>query len=73
MSKLQHYSRPLVEFDVGNSVHRSWFAEFQKTGSWARCPVRFYVADEVCIDLPTQLAREVSQYYSSQEFGNTVR
>jgi len=67
MSRLQLFGRPWVVFDVENKQHRKWFAEFQKSGTWGRCPVRFVVNDDHG-DLLTMIQRELIQYYVSKEF-----
>jgi hypothetical protein len=55
-------------FDAKNKEHRSWFAEFNKSGAWGRCPVRFVVNDDHG-DLITQIQRELIQFYVDKEFG----
>ncbi len=67
MSKLQLFGRPWVVFDVKNKQHRRWFAEFQKSGTWGRCPVRFVVNDDHG-DLLTMIQRELIEHYIEQEF-----
>jgi hypothetical protein len=68
MSRLALHGRPWVVFDAKNKEHRSWFAEFNKSGAWGRCPVRFVVNDDHG-DLITQIQRELIQYYVDREFG----
>lgn len=67
MSKLNLYGRPWVVFDAHNSEHREWFAKFNETRTWGRCPVRFVVNDD-CGDLLTQIQRELIHYYVNREF-----
>ncbi len=67
MSKLQLFGRPWVVFDVKSKQHRRWFAEFQKSGTWGRCPVRFVVNDDHG-DLLTMIQRELVVHYIEQEF-----
>lgn len=67
MSRLQLFGRPWVVFDVSNKQHRRWFAEFQKSGTWGRCPVRFVVNDDHG-DLLTMIQRELIDHYIKREF-----
>ena len=55
-------------FNAGNKEHRRWFADFNKTGAWGRCPVRF-VVNEDHGDLITQIQRELIRFYVEKEFG----
>ena len=57
-----------VVFDAKNREHRQWFAEFNKSGAWGKCPVRFVVNDDHG-DLITQIQRELIQFYVDKEFG----
>ena len=68
MSRLALYGRPWVVFDAKNREHRTWFAEFNKSGAWGKCPVRFVVNDDHG-DLITQIQRELIQFYVDKEFG----
>lgn len=68
MSRLQLHGRPWVVFDAKNKDHRRWFADFNLTGAWGRCPVRF-VVDQDHGDLITQIQRELIQFYVNKEFG----
>ncbi len=68
MSRLALYGRPWVVFDAKNREHREWFAEFNKSGAWGKCPVRFVVNDDHG-DLITQIQRELIQFYVDKEFG----
>lgn len=67
MSILQYHHRPWVAFDADNKDHRRWFAEFQASGTWGRCPVRFIIADEQG-DLLSMIQRRLIHYYVSKEF-----
>jgi hypothetical protein len=69
MSRLALYGRPYVIFDAKNKDHRRWFADFNKTGAWGRCPVRFVVDDDHG-DLITQIQRTLIQFYVDKEFGS---
>ena len=68
MSRLQLFGRQWVVFDARNKDHRKWFANFNKTGAWGRCPVRFVVNDDHG-DLITQIQRELIAHYVGKEFG----
>jgi hypothetical protein len=68
MSRLQLFGRQWVVFDAQNKDHRKWFANFNKTGAWGRCPVRFVVNDDHG-DLITQIQRELIAHYVGKEFG----
>lgn len=68
MSRLQLHGRPWVVFDAANKDHRRWFAEFNKSGAWGQCPVRFVVNDDHG-DLITQIQRNLIQFYVDKEFG----
>ena len=72
MSRLALYGRPWVVFDAKNREHRQWFAEFNKSGRWGRCPVRFVVNDDHG-DLITQIQRELIQFYVDKEFGTVAK
>jgi hypothetical protein len=71
MSRLQLHGRPWVVFDAGNKLHRKWFAEFNKSAQWGRCPVRF-VVNEDHGDLITQIQRELIQFYVDKEFTKAI-
>ena len=67
MSKLSYFGRPWVVFDANNSEPRGWFYEFQRSGTWGHCPVRFILA-EGSSNLVTQIQRELVQFYIQEEF-----
>lgn len=67
MSRLQLFGRPWVVFNPVNRDHRKWFAEFQKSGTWGRCPVRFVVNDDHG-DLLTMIQRDLIEHYVGKEF-----
>jgi hypothetical protein len=69
MSRLQLFGRPWVVFNPVNRNHRKWFAEFQKSGTWGRCPVRFVVNDDHG-DLLTMIQRDLIRHYVGKEFKN---
>jgi len=68
VSRLQLHGRPWVVFDAKNKDHRRWFADFNQSGAWGRCPVRF-VVNEDHGDLITQIQRELIRFYVDREFG----
>lgn len=68
MSRLALFGRPYVVFDPSNKDHRRWFADFNKSLTWAHCPVRFVVDDDHG-DLITMIQRNLIQYYVDKEFG----
>ena len=68
MSRLAFYGRQWTVFDANNKQHRQWFAEFQRMGTWSKCPVRFIVDDDHG-DLITMVQRKLIEYYTDQEFG----
>ena len=67
MSRLQLFGRPWVVFNPVNRDHRKWFAEFQRSGTWGRCPVRFVVNDDHG-DLLTMIQRDLIEHYVGKEF-----
>lgn len=67
MSRLALYGRPYVIFDATNREHRQWFADFNKSYTWSKCPVRFVVDDDHG-DLITMIQRQLIQYYVDKEF-----
>jgi hypothetical protein len=69
MSRLQLHGRPWVVFDAYNKEHRKWFADFNKSGAWGHCPVRFVVNDDHG-DLITQIQRNLIQFYVDKEFAS---
>jgi hypothetical protein len=72
MSRLDFIGRPWTAFDADNKLHRKWFREFQNSGTWGRCPVRFIVSDDHG-DLVTLIQRRLIQYYVKREFGEISR
>jgi hypothetical protein len=67
MTALSDNLRPVVAFDPTNVEHRRYYAEFVKTGTWGRCPVRFSI-DDMSIDLPSMIARRLIDFYVAREF-----
>ena len=67
MSKLDFHGRPWTNFDASNREHRKWFAEFQRSKTWGRCPVRFIIADDTG-DLLTMIQHRLIEYYVDREF-----
>jgi hypothetical protein len=72
VSKLALIGRPWVAFDATNSQHREWFAEFQKLGTWGKCPVRFIIPDDHG-DLITMIHRRLIDFYVGQVFNHRVK
>ena len=72
MSILNYYHRPWVAFNAEDRDHRQWFAEFQKSGTWGHCPVRFIIADEQG-DLVTMIQRRLIKFYVEKEFRNAKK
>ena len=69
MSRLAACGRPWIAFDASKKDHRRWFAEFQRSGTWGKCPVRFIIPDEDG-DLVTLCQRRLIEYYVEREFGS---
>ena len=67
MSKLSLAGRPWVGFDANDPIHRAWYSEFVKHGSWGKCPVRF-TCDIDAGNIYT-MERKLLEYYIKQEFG----
>ena len=67
MGILNYHHRPWVAFEASNREHRKWFSEFQQSGTWGHCPVRFIIADEQG-DLVSMIQRRLINYYVGQEF-----
>lgn len=71
MTILQVLNRPVVVFDVNNTEHRKWFAQFLKNRSWQGVPVRFIASEVTEVDVGT-MTRQLIQYYANQEFENLL-
>jgi hypothetical protein len=67
MSQLQLHGRPWVVFNPANRLHRKFYYEFVKSGTWGRCPYRFMVADDQG-DVITMIQRSLIKYYVEREF-----
>lgn len=67
MSILNVANRPLTVFDVENRKHRALYAEFVKTGTWGRSPMRFIANQATESDFGT-IQRQVAEYYLRREF-----
>lgn len=70
MSRLAFVGRPWVAFDAANRHHRQQFAQFQRLGTWGKCPVRFIISDDHG-DLITMIQRKLIEYYVGKEFSQT--
>ena len=66
MSRLDYWARPWTMFDAANKQHRRWFAEFQRTRTWGRCPVRFIVEQNG--ELLSMIQQQLIDYYVQKEF-----
>jgi hypothetical protein len=66
---LNTFTRPWVKFDVHNSDHRRWYAEFLQMKTWGHCPVRFVMEDEGGANLIGMIQSSMVEYYTNQEFG----
>lgn len=69
MSILHFKERPWTAFDASNKIHRRWYSEFVRYGSWGRCPYRFIVPEDHG-DLITMCQRALVKYYIDHEFKN---
>lgn len=67
MSLLEFKSRPLIAFNPANKLHRKWYNEFVRHGTWGRCPYRFIVPDDHG-NLITMIQRKLIEYYVRKEF-----
>lgn len=72
MSQLALHGRPWVVFNATNTEHRKWYADFVRTGTWGRCPVRFVVPEDHN-NLITMIQRKLVEYYVQQEFKKRKR
>lgn len=68
MSRLEYYTRPLVAFDPHKKEHRTYYAEFLKSGGWGRCPVRFIVPEDSGGDLISMIKNSLIAFYIEKEF-----
>jgi len=66
---LDLHMRPMVSFDSTNNNHRKWFAEFQRTRTWGKCPVRFAVPGHDGADLIATIQKTLLAHYVAKEFG----
>lgn len=60
--------RPTVVFDPARKEHRAHYAEFIRTGTWGKCPVKFAVRDWPSLNLAAAIQRQLVEYYITQEF-----
>jgi len=72
MSILQLKMRPWTEFNPKDREHRKWYAEYLKTGTWGKCPVRF-VDPTDCGNLAMAMQASLVAYYASKEFKRFVK
>ena len=71
MSLLDIGARPWVKFNVADSTHRRYYAEFLKDRSWKHCPVRFHV-EQGYGDITAMVENKLTAYYLTQEFRRRV-
>jgi hypothetical protein len=71
MSRLDYWARPWTMFDAANKQHRRWFAEFQRTRTWGRCPVRFIVEQNG--ELLSMIQQQLIDYYVQKEFKESAK
>ena len=60
--------RPVVPFDVNNTDHRRYVADFLKTGTWSHSPVAFYAPDG--ISSRAYAVEKLVAYYLGNEFAD---
>lgn len=70
MSRLEFWSRPLVQFDPANKEHRRIYAEFVRHNTWGRSPYRFILPECYGSDLVEMIQRALVEYYINQEFNS---
>lgn len=75
MSRLEFYSRPLIEFDANKPEHRALYYDFLQRGTWGHCPYRFIVPDVLDSNLVSMIQQKMLSYYVQREFetGHRVR
>jgi hypothetical protein len=59
--------RPVEIFDAANRKHRILFAEFMRTGTWGKSPVRLIANQATESDFGT-IQRQMVEYYIDREF-----
>ena len=72
MSVLELSGRPFVIFDPTDEVHRGYYYDFVRTGTWGRCPYRFVVPEDHG-NLITMIQRNLVKYYVESEFKRSRR
>jgi hypothetical protein len=67
---LDHAQRPLVIFNPALKEHRAHYANFLKTNTWGKCPVRFAVdgPDGSNNNLAYAMQRMLTEHYITKEF-----
>lgn len=66
MTVLNSSKRPAVMFDATNVEHRKMYAEFLKTRSWGKTPVKFELEPEWA-DIVSMIEHKMLKYYVNQE------
>lgn len=67
MSVLSFSNRPAAIFNAKDRKHRELFAQFVRTGTWSKSPVRFIASEPTESDVGT-IARQVLEFYVEKEF-----
>jgi hypothetical protein len=69
---LEHSLRPLVVFDPTNKEHRTHYANFLKTNTWGRCPIRFAIdgPDGSNNNMAYAMQRLLTEFYIKKEFAS---
>ena len=67
---LDQCNRPTEVFDPSNKVHRQHYADFLKSRTWGKCPIRFEVVgnDSSNTNLAFAMQRLLTEYYIGKEF-----
>ena len=73
MSRLEFWSRPLIEFEATNPEHRAYYYEFLQKGTWGYCPYRFIVPDALDSNLISMIQQKMLSYYVEREFETGAR
>ena len=73
MSRLEFWSRPLIEFDPEDPDHRAYYYDFLQRGTWGYCPYRFIVPDVQGANLINMIQHKMLSYYVSREFEQGAR
>lgn len=58
--------RPYMQFDVENSQHRRYAADFLRTLSWKNCPYQWKI-DDSSLNLHYYFNKKLVEYYMSKD------